>query len=321
MKPWKLAASSSCAAASSCGCGAEASAFCTALKSRASSNGLTRKSKAPARIACTARLIEPFAVMTITREFRRLAPHRLQELQAVAVGKLQVEQHQMRLVALAVRPRLGQAEGADHPVTGPREHGLVERRQRRRIFHEQDAIGHPELPHRRPRRSRAKATAVVDLGDAAAHARHDLLRRVGMGRGVEQPGTGLEPHRPERPRNRDQDVRRTADRRALKGIERSGEFPLRRQQVGDDLVEQLVHRVRPDGRAERIEDPEIDHRPGRAASGADTGAAGIAGALRRSKGATCAASPRPSASTLVIGFEIRPFAPAAAMRSRCSRIA
>ena len=48
---------------------------------------------------------------------------RLQELEAVAVGKLQVEQHQLRLVARVGRPRLGEGDGADHPVTGPREHG------------------------------------------------------------------------------------------------------------------------------------------------------------------------------------------------------
>jgi hypothetical protein len=45
----------------------------TALIRRASSKGFTRKSNAPARIASTARLIEPFAVMTMTRASGRPA--------------------------------------------------------------------------------------------------------------------------------------------------------------------------------------------------------------------------------------------------------
>ena len=63
MKPWKPAGSGPAASSS----GTEASAFSTAESSRTSSKGLTRKSKAPARIACTARLIEPLAVMTMVR--------------------------------------------------------------------------------------------------------------------------------------------------------------------------------------------------------------------------------------------------------------
>jgi len=46
---------------------ASASAFCTADRKRPSSKGLTRKSCAPARIASTARLTEPLAVMAMTR--------------------------------------------------------------------------------------------------------------------------------------------------------------------------------------------------------------------------------------------------------------
>ena len=43
-----------------------AEAFCTAVRRRRSSNGLTRKSKAPPRIASTALLMEPLAVTTMT---------------------------------------------------------------------------------------------------------------------------------------------------------------------------------------------------------------------------------------------------------------
>ena len=71
-------------------------ALCTALSRRASSKGLTRKSKAPARIACTARLIEPLAVMTITRVSGDSRRSVVEELEAVAVGELQVEQHERR---------------------------------------------------------------------------------------------------------------------------------------------------------------------------------------------------------------------------------
>ena len=195
---------------------------------------------------------------------RRFAPHRLQELEAVAVGKLQVEQHQMRLVALAVRPRLGQAEGADHPVTGPREHGLVERRQRRRVLHEQDAIGHPELPHRMPRRSRAKATAA---SISAMQPRTPGTTCSGASEWAaalsSRAQASAAPRRaPRRPRSGCATHERIGAR--SQRLQRRGELPLRRQQVGDHLVEQLVHRVRPDRRrrAHRRSRDRSPARPG-----------------------------------------------------------
>ncbi len=48
------------------------------------------------------------------------------------------------------------------------------------------------------------------------------------------------------------------------------------------------------------------------------GGGGSAG--RGSPAGKCARNACPRASTLVIGLEISPFAPAAAMRSRCSRM-
>ena len=154
MKPWKPAAGTS--AASSPGACMVAPALATALSSRASSKGLTRKSKAPARIACTARLIEPLAVMTITRVSGASRASGLEQLEPVAVGELEVEQHDPRPDPRhrPPAPPRGCRPSRRHTCTA--EDRPIEQRQRGRVLDEEKA-------HRRPPPLAREGDRQVDL--------------------------------------------------------------------------------------------------------------------------------------------------------------
>ena len=180
---------------------------------------------------------------------------------------------------VAVRPRLGQAEGAGHLVAGAGQHRLVDHGQRRRVLDEQQAVRHRRSPQPAARRSRAKATAasissmqrrtsaaMPSAGSAwaaALSARAQACSRVA----------------PMRPGDRDQDVRGRADR--PRGRPASS-APARSRCAPDrsatTLSSSSAIMSAPIACAERVVDRRSIDRP--APAGAASGVAGAAPAAR-----------------------------------------
>ena len=191
---------------------------------------------------------------------RRVAAERLQQLEAVAVGKLQVEQHHVRAHRLALRPRLGQAEGADHVVAGAGQHRLVDHGERGGVLDQEQAIRHPPRPPQpAARRSRAKAMAasispmqrrvaaamrsVASVWASAFRSRAQFCSRTAPS----APATEIRMCEAERIGAR------------VDASSAAASSCLRREKVGDHLVEQLGHGVCADRLAERVVDGEVDH--------------------------------------------------------------
>ena len=130
----------------------------------------------------------------------RLAAELAQELEPVAVGKLQVEEHQLRHASVRTRPRLGEIEGAGDAVAGAGQHRLVEHRRATPCPRRGAAARSPPRPHVTDRRARQKSTAASISAMQRRTSTSTFAALVGVRRRVDRPRAGLQPHRARRRR-------------------------------------------------------------------------------------------------------------------------